>query len=155
MNDIFDATPHWLFVYGTLKPGHGNNRLILRGVHKDVGQAHTTDKFVCGQGFPMVFAVPEKFAKSYAGNLGMVKGHLYKVSDSVLMDVDRLEGHPNFYCRTPVTVAFGALKTKVTAGIYLGNPRNLGGRRDLQTPIDGFLEWGRDWERPEDFQRKP
>lgn len=146
--------PHFLFVYGTLKPGHGNNPLIERFDGKDIGVARTIDKFVLNGGFPYVWKL-RRGLTGFAPYLGHVIGHLYKVSDAGLEACDRLEGHPRHYCRTPITVSYGpaAQAKRATAGIYLmqGDPIAAG----LQTPLDELLEWGRaEPKAARNFQRK-
>ena len=143
MEHLLDKTPHYLFVYGTLKPGHGNNGLIERGNGKSIGPARTVGKFLLNDGFPYVWKPRQGTTGAYHVHLGQVVGHLYKVSDACLESCDRLEGHPTHYCRTPITVAYGpnGAGPYVTAGIYLAQSEP---GQYLQTPIDGLLEWGRD-----------
>lgn len=144
MNDLLDPTPHYLFCYGTLRPGFGNNGLIVRNGGKDIGPCQTAGKFLLNEGFPFVWKLPRGLTGAYHQHLGRIVGHLYKVSDVCLEACDRLEGHPRHYVRTNIPVVFniGARLQYATAGIYLapGIPLEP---KTLQKPINGLLEWGR------------
>lgn len=83
------------FVYGTLKRGFGNNRL-LDGA-KYIGKAITPPEYtmVSLGGFPGVI---------HSGQT-VVSGEIWEVDDPMqTLRVDRLEGHPNFYRREEVPV---------------------------------------------------
>lgn len=142
MTDLLKTHPHYLFVYGTLKPGHGNNYLIQKHDGKDIGVARTVGRFLLNEGFPFVWQIRGPRQAGYVEWLGHVVGHLYKVSDVGLEACDRLEGHPRHYKRTAVPVMFGPKEKPrfATAGIYLapGSPKD-----ELQKPVDNLLEWGR------------
>lgn len=155
MNNIVETHPHYLFVYGTLKSGHGNNALLVQHRSRLVGPAVTGDKYLLNDGFPYVWE--HKMAKPLAPYFGNVKGELWRVTDAGLEACDRLEGHPRHYKRTPISVNYGTASHPryVTAGIYLAQ-YGIDSESDLQKPDeDGILEWGRD--RPllaRNFQRK-
>lgn len=140
MTDLLKTHPHFLFVYGTLKPTFSNNRLIMGHGGQDIGPALTVGGFLLNNNFPYVWKW-KKPLKAFAPYVGQVVGHLYKVSDAGLEACDRLEGHPRHYCRTNISVTYGAGKF-ATAGIYLA-PGEPSSERDLQRPIDGKLEWRR------------
>lgn len=102
------------FVYGTLKRGFGNNRL-LDGA-KFLGQAITPPEYtmVSLGGFPGVIRRGQT----------VISGELWEVDDPIQSaSVDRLEGHPTFYRReeVPVQTADGV----VDAWIYLLPERYL------------------------------
>lgn len=89
-----------LFVYGTLKTGHGNNRLVADG--EFLGDAITESPFVLFNcGFPMMVAFTEDAIKF---PLLPVMGEVWKINDDQLRRVDALEGHPNWYNRQPISV---------------------------------------------------
>lgn len=79
---------HKVFVYGTLKNGHGNHRLLetARQLHDD---AVITGMMVSLGGFPCV--------TTHGDN--QIHGEIYEVDDATLLRLDQLEGHPTFYCR--------------------------------------------------------
>ena len=94
---------HRIFVYGTLRAGYGNHQRLLR-------KAQGLDLKACTQpgfrmfsagGFPMVAALPVEQGG------GVVQGEVYEVDDATLLALDRLEGHPQWYRRTPVLLGNG------------------------------------------------
>tara|TARA_R110002012_G_scaffold2179_1_gene10417 strand:- start:4317 stop:4727 length:411 start_codon:yes stop_codon:yes gene_type:complete len=83
-----------VFVYGTLKRGHGNNYLLPESSF--MGPAVTQDKYsMYHNGIPYV---SKKKKKTRIG------GELYSVNKEVLKSLDLLEGHPQWYKREMVTV---------------------------------------------------
>lgn len=86
---------HRVFVYGSLKKGFSNHR-VIHGA-KFLGDDTTLEDawfmFSMG-GFPGVVS----------GN-GYISGEVYEVDDEVLKDLDRLEGNGNFYTREVVELA--------------------------------------------------
>jgi gamma-glutamylcyclotransferase (GGCT)/AIG2-like uncharacterized protein YtfP len=82
-------------VYGTLKKGFGNNRL-LEGA-----------KFIKAREFDIkncrLRANPDSpfpyLYKSNGQRSSPFYGELYEIDEKILADVDRLEGHPVFYKR--------------------------------------------------------
>lgn len=158
MSEITNTHPHAIFVYGTLKAGHGNNGLIIQHGGKFVGPALTVDKYLLNDGFPFVWEasrVPATLKKSIEPYLGQVVGEVYLLNDAGLEACDRLEGHPDFYCRTNINVLLEQRPTSrhMTAGIYFAQ-RGLE-NANLQVPQDGRLEWGRyDRQAAANFQRK-
>lgn len=81
------------FIYGTLLVGYGNHSVMQRGGGEFVCSAVLPDYEMFSFGmFPGVR--PAQGAQ--------VIGEVWDVKD--LRPLDMLEGHPNFYLRTPVTV---------------------------------------------------
>jgi gamma-glutamylcyclotransferase (GGCT)/AIG2-like uncharacterized protein YtfP len=91
-----------LFVYGTLKRGHGNNAL-LRGTAEFLGNATTVKPYpFFAHGLPVVYDVLD-------GNALRIKGELYRFFDERNIErVDRLEGHPHWYTRKIIKVRTNA-----------------------------------------------
>ena len=80
---------YYLFVYGTLKRGFGNNHLISRC--EFVGDFISTDRFdVSGQGFPCAYL--NKHGK-------LLKGEVYKLTETDFIMTDGLEGNGFLYQR--------------------------------------------------------
>jgi gamma-glutamylcyclotransferase (GGCT)/AIG2-like uncharacterized protein YtfP len=105
---------HKLLVYGTLKKGRGNyRRLEEAGIESFLGNAvlHNHEMFSLG-GFPGVR--PKKGSK--------VIGELYVVRS--LGPTDMLEGHPDFYRRTPVEVVTDEGKVECETYILEGYGSN-------------------------------
>lgn len=85
-----------VFVYGTLKTGHGNHRALRDAT---LLGTHTLDSgfkmFHLG-GFPGV-------VRATGGTPGYpIHGEVYLVDESTLQSLDWIEGHPNFYEREKV-----------------------------------------------------
>lgn len=85
-----------ILVYGTLKVGHNNhsrlgNKPVYVGPTKIKGRMYTLGPF------PAV-ALKED---------GEVHGEVYGVDELTLKDLDRLEGHPDFYKREEVDTEYG------------------------------------------------
>lgn len=86
---------HLVFIYGTLKKGHYFHEEYLgNGKATFVGPAITTDEYTLYvDGLPHLV-----YEKSDKG----VSGELYEVSEEVLKELDKLEGHPLIYHRTTI-----------------------------------------------------
>lgn len=87
-----------LAVYGTLKRGHGNNRLLQSS--EFITQGLTTEKYAMyANGIPYVKeTVPEDVPTTN------ITVELFKVEMSDLPRIDQLEGHPNWYQRKQIDV---------------------------------------------------
>jgi len=87
---------HTVGVYGTLKYGRGNHHLI-----KDsdfLGYGYTRNKMrLCINGLPYMIRGKHRDGVN-------VELEVYSVTDSVLQQLDMLEGHPNFYRRDKIGV---------------------------------------------------
>ena len=99
-----------VFVYGTLKSGFGNHRL-MEGRSTFITKDKIKGKMVSLGGFPGV--VPDDDRS--------VVGEVYEVTDECLKALDRLEGHPSFYKRTPVVTDNGL---EVDTYIYQGETKH-------------------------------
>jgi gamma-glutamylcyclotransferase (GGCT)/AIG2-like uncharacterized protein YtfP len=100
--------PELVFVYGTLKRGHGNHHWLLDAPF--LGEAVLPDVVLHDLGpFPM--AVPGE---------GVVRGEVYRVDAAGLARLDRLEGYPRLYDRRPLPLADGR-----QAWVYLGRPHQV------------------------------
>ena len=87
-----------MFVYGSLRKGFGNHYLLERSNY--LGEALTDAAFTMLHlgGYPGVVR---------AGST-QILGEVYEVDDKTLSRLDRLEGHPSFYRRTPIRVTEGS-----------------------------------------------
>jgi len=86
-------------VYGTLKKNYNNYYSYLTD-SKFVGSGQTKDKYpLIINGLPYLI--------EDIGNGHNVDVDVFKVSDSVLKNLDRLEGHPNWYCRKQIDIVVG------------------------------------------------
>ncbi len=108
----------YVFVYGTLKQGYGNNYL-LSNAKLISDKAYTVDKFeLYDVGFPYA-----KFSNSK--DSAVLKGELYELdSIETFRDLDNLEGYPHHYRRKMIKVIYkdkdGKWK-KALAWIYYTN----------------------------------
>lgn len=113
---------HRVFVYGTLKHGHGNHRLLAGSVF--LGSKETMHPLfvMVGHGIPFVYHVEEGWR---------ISGELYEVDDEVLKDLDRLESNGSLYERRPVLLNDGSL-----AWMYHGMNHDRVEKLDLSDPRD-------------------
>lgn len=86
---------HLVFVYGTLKSGYGNNRLLLTS--KFIGNCRTTSPWMLDADGGIPFLHKIRDGKH-------VIGELWEVDDQTFANLDRLEGHPTFYERDKISV---------------------------------------------------
>jgi gamma-glutamylcyclotransferase (GGCT)/AIG2-like uncharacterized protein YtfP len=84
-----------VFVYGSLLTGESNHRFVARSTL--VGEARTQD----------IFSLYDlgAYPALVAGGRHAVIGEVYEVDEATLAELDRLEGHPRVYERTPITLA--------------------------------------------------
>jgi gamma-glutamylcyclotransferase (GGCT)/AIG2-like uncharacterized protein YtfP len=87
-----------VFVYGTLRAGQPNHRLLRAA--QPLGAATTAAPFIMYDlgAFPAIVA----------GGTTPVVGELYEVSASTLQSLDRLEGYPRLYDRVEVSLTNGS-----------------------------------------------
>ena len=84
-----------VFVYGTLKSGMPNHGFLRDAT--PLGPATTVNHYAlhAGAGLPMVDG---------SNPVSPIHGELYLVNAHTFADLDRLEGHPTFYCRKWVPI---------------------------------------------------
>lgn len=118
----------YLFVYGTLKQGYGNNRLLRE-----------SESVCCNDDF----ITPPEFDMLDIGNLpGLIlgpyciKGELWKIDD--LEPFDWLEGHPSFYHREEFSMgSYEPVWTYLIGNDWFGCPNQS--ERIVQT--ENVKEW--------------
>ena len=99
---------HIVAVYGTLKSGLSNHRCIGNGTF--VGSGKTKDKYpLIVKGLP--YLIPTK------GIGNNVEVEVYRVGDSVMRDLDALEGHPRFYERVEIPITLDD-RTTIKCWVY-------------------------------------
>lgn len=115
-----------VFVYGSLKRGYPLNQALSRSLYVSKATAGPQYTLLEGDMFP--FLVERK-------GIG-ARGELYLVDDRTLEDLDRIEGHPNFYKRKQIKITdeFGQERTAF-AYIHPDNRR--------MTDLVETFEWGR------------
>tara|TARA_R100001443_G_scaffold21957_1_gene34163 strand:- start:2045 stop:2404 length:360 start_codon:yes stop_codon:yes gene_type:complete len=83
-----------IFVYGTLRMGYHNHRLIVDCEFIDV--ARTVNNYAMyANGIPYV---------SENEQVSQIYGELYLVKPKILFNLDMLEGHPSWYKRKKVPI---------------------------------------------------
>ncbi len=92
-----------VFVYGTLKRNFGNNWLLREGQFIDIDII---------DGYKLIYAHDKGSFPFAISNEGTgIKGEVFDISgdhrDLTLLQLDGLEGHPNWYVRTPETTRLG------------------------------------------------
>lgn len=118
-------TQHLLAVYGTLRKGYGNHRL-LNGA-RFIRDQWLAGFIMCGTSIPFVFS------SRLPGQ--EIKIEIYEVDQKTLERIDRLEGHPNWYRREMVETDVGR------AWIYLVQEDGV-----RHMPIIKSGDWETDWE---------
>ena len=84
-----------IFVYGTLKSGHGNNLLL------DNAKLIETEAYLIDH---KMYNVHDAFPAIVPINVGeertnVILGEVYQVTDSIMDSVNKLEGYPGWYKR--------------------------------------------------------
>lgn len=91
-----------VFVYGTLRQGFGNHRLLENPGVRYVGRDYLTGfRMVSCGGFPAIYPVDSGVPDS------TIVGELYEVDDDTMVNLDRLEGVPYHYQRDKVMTING------------------------------------------------
>lgn len=125
-----DAT-NKVFVYGTLKSGHGNNTLLRNT--KKLGVASTVSHFTLTNcGFPYMFKGEERHP---------VRGELYEVDEETLSNLDLLEGvEVGHYSRGIIRTRLQETGEEIVAWAYTVGSDT--GNRFLICPVvDGEYQW--------------
>jgi gamma-glutamylcyclotransferase (GGCT)/AIG2-like uncharacterized protein YtfP len=106
---------HRVFVYGTLKQGHGNHRLLSAATFVGRCIARLPYRFVDLGSFPGLVRTNPNYTLSDVREdfpaSRMVGGEVYEVNDQQLLGLDYLEGHPRFYERFEVDTPLGKVWT--------------------------------------------
>src|SRR5688572_18260143 len=87
-----------IFVYGSLMTGHSNHDCL-------VGAQKIGVNAICG--FSMYSLGPYPFIVRCQDRMPIVHGEVYECDFETVKKLDRLEGHPHFYCRETVELVFG------------------------------------------------
>lgn len=90
---------HTVFVYGSLKRGHGLNHVL--STSEFLGRTHLIGpwRLVSLGAFPGLVQAPS--------GKRLIHGELYQVDPGILQRLDGIEGHPRFYERKVVQVSSG------------------------------------------------
>lgn len=115
---MLDEKPK-VFVYGTLKTGHYNNRILQRSNGIFLGEFKTEPEFTMKHlgAFPGVLT---------EGNTS-IQGEVFEVDD--LSCLDQLEGYPHFYDRVLIDTSYGQ------AWVYYLPPEPYQDRPDIPSGV--------------------
>lgn len=124
-----------VFVYGTLKRGFCNHALLDEA--EFIGEATTEERFGFYLGAddyaPEVEEIPYLYRHPRVTDEAMsVHGEVWEISPSILRQLDRLEGHPDWYQRENIQVQMDS-EAIVAAQAYL----RPGSPPDAYRPIEG------------------
>ncbi len=124
-----------VFVYGTLKRGQGNNRILLETDSEFVDVAVTGARWrMWTTGFPAIVR------EHTADPLGApVRGEVWRVNAGGLRALDRLEGNGYMYRRELITV-----RTRNAVPFYAQGYtwlRDVDGLLPVKPGADGVLDW--------------
>lgn len=125
---------HRVFVYGSLLSGFGNHCLLADS--PCLGETCTADARYRMYDLGAFPAVTE-------GGADSIYGEVYEVCDVTLVRLDRLEGHPNFYCRQQVLLQDGSM-----AWLYMLREQSdcpLVERGDWRQHVSGRPDSARFW----------
>ena len=116
-----DAPRARIFVYGTLKRGFCNHALLAGA--EFLGEAMTVTRYGLYLGIDDYAPEAEKIPYLYlhakhTEEATLVHGEVWEVSPPILQQLDRLEGHPNWYQRTSIQVQLNSEDT-MTVQAYL------------------------------------
>jgi len=94
-----------LFTYGTLRL-YDYNYHYLEKYSKHLEMCKTKDKYIMisqqYQYFP--FLITPEMWPEMAHHATPITGDLYEVTEEGIARCDQMEGHPDWYCRTPILV---------------------------------------------------
>ena len=111
-----------VFVYGTLRLGHGNNFFMYGQEYLGTYKTKSDEYLLCIQGLPYVVPLTDRVrsmrldADEYKTQ---ITGDLYRVSRRTLDDLDMLEGHPHFYTRRSIHLEKKRGETPLVAWMYV------------------------------------
>lgn len=101
--------PFLCAVYGTLKRGFNNNRVLADS--EFIGECYSENKFT-------MYSINDWFPGVIEDGEASIKLEVFKVVDSeIANNLDRLEGYPDMYCKTTINTVFG----KATMYVYNNN----------------------------------
>ena len=115
-----------VFVYGSLRRGQGNHKVIAGAAY--LGTARTVQEFTLYDLGPFPALVPD--------GRTAVMGEVYEVDEALLARLDRFEGCPGLYQRHAIMLADGAL-----AHAYVQRLDQVRGRAKI--PSGDWVERGR------------
>lgn len=102
---------HLIFVYGSLRQGHGNHHLLEGASCYGTGQTLSNCAMYVVSGYPYVTSSEQRYP---------IIGELYAVDVAMLEKLDKMEGHPRYYVRRETTVVVAG--QEYTCWMYFRDP---------------------------------
>jgi len=120
-------------VYGTLKKGYSNYFSLLHNDSRMIGAGKTKDKY------PLIISgLPYMVDQKGLGH--NVEVDVFKVSPSVLAEVDSLERHPEWYKRKQIPIKMDKSGKTVMAWLYF-NPQQINANTELHKSYKQHTSW--------------
>lgn len=127
---------HKVFVYGTLKLGGSNNRLLRDATF--MYPAVTQQAYLMKDNGSWPFVIQRN------KDTAPVRGEVYEVTDEILDDLDILEGHPGLFVRKQVAVEVDNTGVYDTVWMYFGGEYLADAPHVPNATIqEGAYEWQR------------
>ena len=127
----FISSENYIFTYGTLKRGYGNNRCLSNS--EFVGEAISAGATyrLFSSGIPYLTECGSSGAK--------IKGEIFEPTAEDFARCDRLEGHPYAYCREKRLFLVG--DRAIEAWVYFYRDAKRWPARECVPPVNGIIEW--------------
>ena len=121
---------HMIMVYGSLLVGEPNHYLLSNA--EFVKSALTKPEYE-------LIDINGQFPAMVSGGRTAVKGEVYYIDVITLAAIDRLEGHPNFYKRTKISLTDESIVETYILDSYLN--RSYSNRGYLKIPMGDWRAW--------------
>jgi gamma-glutamylcyclotransferase (GGCT)/AIG2-like uncharacterized protein YtfP len=142
MQPLLKGKTMLVFVYGTLKSGYGNNRL-LEGARKVCDALTDATYAMYNIGFPFIVPSEQEWTEDEKENAGKVVGEVWEIdSETHLAYLDRLESEGRFYNRVKTTVNNGLEVSLYEINPYAGKSYR-GDSKLVKKSEEGTVLWGR------------
>ena len=130
--------PVHVMVYGSLLSSLHNHHLLASHRSNFLGNVHTVEEYYMsttnGGNFPYL----TKNQITHGQRPSPIVGELYLVTVDCLVVLDRLEGHPNWYCREEIDITIVSTSERARAWIYfLHNESSISDIRRSTCAVDG------------------
>ena len=113
---------HAVFAYGTLRVGESNNSILDGHQGPATLSAKTAERYLMivsrhSAAFP--YLIPIDYWPAAASKAVHITGDILQTTDTGLRRCDKLEGHPDWYCRTKIKTIRGSGEASTEAWAYI------------------------------------